>query len=380
MWSHSPAQPSDSSQAAALLQPARRRGGPLAEEALARVGDVLGRVVDVEHPAAAGQLLGRGVPDPRRPVAQRRDRRRVGQPQPGRPRAQPGGEPLDRLDRRERHPRRRRPAASGCPTPPPWPSRPARVGRRCRSSCRASPPVVLTLVASSWNSTSPAAAANAAPAAGGGVERGDPARLGLAGQADGLVADGPAAARREHLAGGGEGELAAGQADQPGGLAGQEAVQAEQAIDVGPALAAARAGEVGPQQLRSAQGGHHRPRRPPLVAAGRAAGAAATECPTPTRAHPGAVHPHPGLPLLRPAALGGQQAPADRRHPRGARPLPPPGPQLPQPRVPSTPDRLDPSRRGGRPCRSMSSAWMSSPWSAGSATPSTAASRRSMPI
>ena len=59
-------------QRAALLQPGRRRGRPLAEEALARVGDVLGRVVDVQDPAAAGELLGRGVPDPRRPVPQRR--------------------------------------------------------------------------------------------------------------------------------------------------------------------------------------------------------------------------------------------------------------------------------------------------------------------
>ena len=58
--------------------------------------------------------------------------------------------------------------------------------------------------------------------------------LALAGPADRLVADGPAAARREHRGGGGEGDPAAEQADQPGGLAGQEAVQAEEAIDDGP--------------------------------------------------------------------------------------------------------------------------------------------------
>ena len=51
------------------------------------------------------------------------------------------------------------------------------------------------------------------------------------------------------------------------------ATVAEPAIDVGPSPAAAVAGEVGPEQLRSAQGGHHRPGRSPLVAAGRATGA-----------------------------------------------------------------------------------------------------------
>ena len=113
------------------------------------------------------------------------------------------------------------------------------------------PPVVLTLAASSWNSTSPAAAANAAPIAGASAwNAAIRPRLGLAGLADGLVADGPAAALREQPRGGGEGVLAADQADQPRGLPRQEALQAEQAIDVGTPLAAARAGEIGPQQRR----------------------------------------------------------------------------------------------------------------------------------
>ena len=126
------------------------------------------------------------------------------------------------------------------------------------------PPAVLTLMASCWNSTSPAATAKPAPAAV--VAGGFSTRLARpSGRADGLVADGPAAIRRKYLAGGGEGDPAPRSGDQPGLLPGQEAVQAELAIDRGPALAAARAVEVGPRQLRSARVGHHRPRRSPFV-------------------------------------------------------------------------------------------------------------------
>ena len=56
-------------------------------------------------------MIGHGDLDTRRPVAQRRDRRRVGQHQQGHPHDQPRVELLDRLDRRERHPCRLWPAA-----------------------------------------------------------------------------------------------------------------------------------------------------------------------------------------------------------------------------------------------------------------------------
>ena len=78
----------------------------------------------------------------------------------------------------------------------------------------------------------------------------------------------------EQPLGDGEGVPAAEQADQPGGLPRQEALQAEQAVDVGAPLAAARAGEVGPQQTPTAPRAVITVRDDrPLLRPGRAAGA-----------------------------------------------------------------------------------------------------------
>lgn len=145
-------------QSAALLQPGRRRGRPLAEEAFARIGDGLGRMVDVEDLVTIAELPRRGIPDRFGPVPQDRDRPPVGDPQPVRPLAPAGGEVVDRLDRREGGPCR-------------WGGQVAPVPTRSRRAkmpifMSRHPPVVLTVVPSSWNSTSPAAWENRAPAAG----------------------------------------------------------------------------------------------------------------------------------------------------------------------------------------------------------------------
>lgn len=69
--------------------------------------DVARRVSDVDHTAGAWHFLGLGVPGPRRRVAQRRDCRGVSQLQAASPFADLGGEPVNRLSRREDCPRRR---------------------------------------------------------------------------------------------------------------------------------------------------------------------------------------------------------------------------------------------------------------------------------
>ena len=51
-----------------LLLPGPRRGGRPAAELPARLGDVPGRVQDVQHALGAAELLARGVPGSRRPV------------------------------------------------------------------------------------------------------------------------------------------------------------------------------------------------------------------------------------------------------------------------------------------------------------------------
>lgn len=61
----------------------------------------------------------------------------------------------------------------------------------------------------------------------------DPDRPAPAGQDDGLAAEGPAAARREHPIGGGEGLLATGEGGLAGRQPGRGAVQAERPVDVG---------------------------------------------------------------------------------------------------------------------------------------------------
>lgn len=69
-------------QFAALLQPGRRGGRPIAEERFARVGDMFGGVKNVENLGAIAELACRRVPDPLGAVTQNADRGSVGDPSP----------------------------------------------------------------------------------------------------------------------------------------------------------------------------------------------------------------------------------------------------------------------------------------------------------
>ncbi len=108
--------------AAALLEKGGCGGRLVAEEVFAGVGEGVGGVVNIEDLGAVAELPPCGVPDSRGAVAEDGDCGSIGDPEAVGPSAPMGGEVVDRLDRRERHPGRRRRQVAVVPF---------RGGRRC---------------------------------------------------------------------------------------------------------------------------------------------------------------------------------------------------------------------------------------------------------